>query len=200
MSIFQDENIRALARHTISVESDQWTIQGLGMLRLPLGNGYRLHIWDDRFRWVNDARHHSHPWSFKSGIISGELCNIRYHEQPVSADAWGGAVFTKQPIKCGVGSCIVGEPSKVMLTPMPTETYRPGQTYTQQAEEVHLTSAINGTITVIRRWDDKEIANVYYRERWDSAEVRKATPAELQAIITNALDLMASEDRANAKL
>lgn len=170
-----------------------WTLQGLGMLRLKLPNGMRLHVWDDRFRWVADARIHDHPWDFTSLIVSGMIWNTRYHPTPRAdwKDIGTASIARNQlRIKCGEGSCDHGEPVPVVLIPLDTETYGPGMRYNQRRDEIHLSEALNGTVSIIERIGDTEIANVYYEKTWDSAEPRRPCAIQLETICTGALSML----------
>lgn len=183
---------RAILERPLSYE---WSLQGFGMLRLCLADGdLRLHIWDDRFAVPNVSPIHDHPWDFESLIVSGSLKNTRV----VDSTAQGyGSPYLHTQIKCGPGGCALGEVRQGLLcTPMPNgvRTFRPGDTYSQDADELHSTQALPGTVTIIRRTfskADRDIANVWWKEGpWVSAEPRPATQVEVLKITRTALDTL----------
>lgn len=172
-----------------------WTLQGLGMLRTYLAPEVRLHVWDPDFKFVEDgevaSELHTHPWDFESVIIAGCVRNYRFVESDGTSEETGGAIPVKrQTIKCGEGGGLIGEPVDTFLTEQPTETYREGDTYTQEAHEIHKSLPEPGTVTIIERnfLRDTEHAYVYFKREWVSAEPRPATTDEIHAICNGALE------------
>lgn len=56
----------------------QWSIQGLGMLRLYLSEETRMHVWSSLGRISDVSPLHTHPWSFNSIVVAGKVINKRY--------------------------------------------------------------------------------------------------------------------------
>lgn len=157
----------------------EWSIQGLGMLRLYLDDERRLHIWDDRYSVENVSVMHTHPWHFKSTVIAGVVHNTRFVEHPDYQR------YYKQKIFCGEGGGLVGESTRVGLMPSSKETYNERESYYEQAHEVHISSPRRGTVTIVKRefLDDADHAFVYWTVGdWVSAEPRKATRDEIKDI------------------
>lgn len=166
----------------------EWSLQGFGMLRLSLSEEVRMHIWDSRFRVKNVSAIHDHPWDFDSVVVAGSLMNTRFHE--CDADS---TLFNKAMIKCGAGGCLMEPPRQVRLASQGWETYLPGETYHQAAEEIHSTMASDGAITIITRKfrpTNRDFATLYFEGDWVTAEPRKATPAEVLMIVGNALSVL----------
>ena len=179
MSVVKDTVREMLANpHTT-----EWTLQGLGMLRAYLDDAkrFRLHVWDKRFQVHNVSLTHTHPWDFKSRIIAGAVHNIRWAESQGS-----GVPYYRQTILCGPGGGLEGGPQNVLLKHGAVESYDEGDTYTQKAREIHTSSPVDGTVTLIERdfHGDVVHANVYWRidREWVSAEPRPATRLEVDLI------------------
>lgn len=162
----------------------KWSVQGLGMLRMYLSENLRLHIWHNDFRVPNVSTVHDHPWDFESSIVAGQITNKRY------VPAVEGTPFMHNLIKCGEGGGLTEVPPRsVMLEALPFETYRTDESYNQDAQEIHETEALDGTITIIRRTfhKDTEHAHVFWQgSGWVSAEPREATQAEVKYAIAAA--------------
>lgn len=167
-----------------------WSLQGLGMLRLNLSRELRLHVWDARFAVPNVSTIHDHPWDFESEIVVGELTNQTYGCYD-TASRFMNSKYNKQTIICGPGGCAMGEPEKVFLDPDRPKTYRAGDIYKQKRDEIHDTTYLDGTVTLVTRtfYEDTEHAHVFWQgEKWISAEPRPATIGEVRAIVNNALE------------
>lgn len=164
----------------------EWTLQGFGMLRTYIGKELRLHVWDSRFQVDDVTQMHTHPWNFRSLVVAGQVENVRYVERP----EW--QAFDRYEILCGEGGHITSEPEQVYLSAEPPEIYAAGHVYSQEANEIHSSHPLDGTVTLIYRefLDDEDHAYVYCEQgkEWISAEPRAATPAEVGAICQNALE------------
>src|SRR5260370_37840480 len=77
----------------------QWSIQGLGMLRLYLSEETRMHVWSSLGRIPNVSPLHTHPWSFNSYVVAGKVVNKRYK---IAA----GEVYNRALITCGANAKI----------------------------------------------------------------------------------------------
>lgn len=176
-----------------SPPSEGWSIQGLGMLRLSLAGGFRLQIWHPSLRATGVSDVHSHPWSFRSTVLVGEITNRRY---TVMRDTIP-QVFCRQEIKCGVGSGVTGEMfgpvEKVGLLPWSIDEITEGHSYEQHADEIHRTTFSPGTVTLLERHMHKSMlkpsAAVFWAasETWVSAAPRTVFPYEVQHIFDAAL-------------
>lgn len=167
----------------------EWSLQGLGMLRLYLGGNWRLHIWDRRFAFPGASPIHDHlQWGLESTIVSGKLVNVRYSIEE------GEATHLYTTLKAGYGCFFRYDPLPVCLSVDSRETYYPGDSYTQFAEEIHESIPADGTITMMCKFPtaDAESARVFWpiNDQWGSAEPRPATAVEVDAITSNALALL----------
>jgi len=167
-------------------QSFNWSLQGFGMLRLYLSQEVRLHVWDSRYAVPGVSVIHTHPWDFLSQVVAGKVGNILFNESETK-----GMPFHKQVIQCGPGGGLCGMPTDVLLHPAYEELYIEGQSYTQNAQEIHASRPADGTVTILTRTfrEDTEHAAVYWPAgtEWGSAEPRPATPEEVAAITGNAL-------------
>lgn len=177
---------KTLARAILSNASAyEWSLQGMGMLRLHLPDNYRLHVWDSRFRVRGVSMIHDHlQWGLHSTIIAGHLRNRQY----VEADH--GAPYEFAVLKPGYGCFFKEEPKLTRLVLAGAIPYEPGQEYSQEPDEIHETDALDGTVTLMQKFPtDDESARVFWPAgtQWGSAEPRPATPDEVREITTNAL-------------
>lgn len=179
------ESVRAILENASAYE---WSLQGLGMLRLYLSENVRLHVWDSNFAVPGVSRMHTHPWDFESTIVVGELTNCLWKETKRNGSAH---YFNRQLLQCGPGGCLKGEPDVVRLGPLREKTYGEGKSYREQAEQIHSTRALRGTVTIVRREfkADRDHAHVFWPvgTEWGSAEPRPATAEEVAAITGYAL-------------
>lgn len=162
----------------------EWSVQGLGMLRLYLNKRDRLSIWHNAGRLKDATPIHDHYWGFQSWIFCGELRNTRYVgatlEEPF------GEPYNRFRIQTGENpeNAIIEGPVPDFLRECPTEIYHAGDTYKQEAIECHQTEFVDGTITLIRRLsylDKLDEANVWGPVGVDfvSAEPRLASDEEI---------------------
>lgn len=169
--------IKKLVQHVLEYPKGyEWTVQGLGMMRTYLAPEIRLHVWDGKHKFPNVSELHTHPWNFHSIVVAGKVFNHRYVE---SGD---GTQIMRQTIRCGEGGGLIGDPEKVRLTMGMKECYIEGDIYVQKAREIHRSSPLDGTVTIIHRefLDDTEHAYVYFDGEWVTAEPRAATPQEIE--------------------
>lgn len=177
-----------------------WSIQGFGMLRLYLTTDeiWRLHIWNQDLAVEDVSTVHDHPWDLDSRIISGVLGNQRFTNEGHADQSLGQAMDPDTQlwhavlIRTGEGGHPLEEPQPWMLTPQPYELYYPGDTYHQDAPEIHESIPHPGTVTVVRRTFSRkrDIATSLYKDtpEWVSAEPRPATPEEIMHFTTVALE------------
>jgi len=168
---------------------DGWSLQGFGMLRLYLTKEIRMHIWHPHFAVPNVSLFHDHPWDFESYIVCGALVNRRYQQ------GLGNTHYCAK-IQCGPGGCQKTPAEPCSLNLESEEIYIPGSTYKQSADEIHVTEAQPGTVTIVERTfrPDTEHARVFWKQpgNWVSAEPRAATNAEISAITIAALKQLIS--------
>lgn len=161
----------------------EWSIQGLGMLRMYLSKEVRLHIWHLAYRVPGVSDIHDHPWDFESEVVCGW---IRDHEYELVA---GEPTHQMQVIRCGTGGGVFGEPSPVRLqkveAPAIGITKATGSVYRHESTAIHRSEPANGTVTIVRRTfkTDTEHARVFFPlgTEWVSAEPRQATVEEVIA-------------------
>lgn len=177
---------QTLARFILeNAEKFQWSLQGLGMLRLYLPGDARLHVWDTRFAFPGASPVHDHlQWGLTSTILSGRLTNYRYREG-------SGEEFHWARFKAGYNAKQLHAPETTLLERQPAEIYRPGDSYSQAPNEIHETQADWGTVTLMQKRPtaDGETARIFWPAGtvWGSAEPRAATPEEVKAITNYAL-------------
>lgn len=76
--------VRYLLKNRMNLPADDWTMQGIGFLRLRIDDSTRLHIWDSRLRQPGVSDIHDHTqWAFTSYVISGSIINVRYTIDPI---------------------------------------------------------------------------------------------------------------------
>lgn len=173
-----------------------WTVQGFGFLRTYFGpkanpKRFRLNLWDSRFTIPNVSTIHDHPWDFKSIIVAGQFCNVRYDMEPVSCATGERSTHMFARIKCGITSTLEMEtPKPCALTARKPELYKPGDTYAQTAEEIHETLFVDGSVTLNERIGDTEYPRVFWPvgTSWVDAKPRDATREEVHTAVTNALE------------
>lgn len=167
-------------------EAFAWTVQGFGFLRTKIENVGRIHVWDSRLAVDHVSSMHTHPWSFRSTIISGELINARY-----CADVAGDMLYRSSQIQTGEGGGLCGDDLPVRLKLQCMDHYVAGDSYTQEAREIHRSMAQDGTITLLEREQGPadEKADVFwpFGTDWVSAMPRPAQEYEIQSAIGYAL-------------
>lgn len=179
--------LRTLSRFILeNALSFEWSLQGLGMLRLHMGDDTRLHVWDLRFAFPGASPIHDHQqWGLDSTVVSGELTNKIYVE-----DALNGNPFMYKTIRAGYGCFDKHAPCLINLRIESEITYVRGDDYQQTPHQIHWTVPINGTVTVMRKTqNDSENARVFWDvgQEWGSAEPRKAHRDEVKEITSHAL-------------
>lgn len=190
--------VRPLVRKILADANNGWTVQGFGFLRTYFGppdapKMFRLNLWDSRFTVKGVSTIHDHPWDLSSLIVAGDFTNQRYSvvderhgPRPVL-----GASHEFTTIKTGVSNGAVerGDTSYCILVPKPAERYLPGDTYHQDASEVHETKFRDGSVTLNKRIGDTEHARVFwpFGTEWVDAKPRTAHHAEIDAAVAYSL-------------
>lgn len=167
----------------------EWTRQGFGFVRTKIGAVGRIHVWDSTLTAARVSTIHNHPWVLKSTIISGELINQRMTEASV------GMPYCASQLKTGEGGGLTGETRAIALRGEKPEFYSSGETYEQEAAEIHRTIARDGTVTLLERMQGPplEVADTYWPQgsSWVSAEPTAISGWELQKVIDYALSIWA---------
>lgn len=174
-----------------NAHSFEWSVQGFGVLRLYVANVGRIHVWHRALRYPDVSTIHDHSWDLESVIVSGCLGNTRFIENPDGRDFW------KRKLVTGYNTKFVEEPRLVGLVASPTETYRPGDTYSQRAAEIHESVVADGTVTIMSRKEDVEgQATVYWpaNAQWGTAKPRPAAYGEVALARRAALEFLRGTD------
>jgi hypothetical protein len=170
-----------------------WTVQGFGFLRTYFGPAdnpkrYRLNLWSSRFTVPNVSTIHDHPWDFKSIIIAGAFCNVRYDADDGYRDCFPTHRYTT--IKTGEagGLTKIGDTLTVLTAQRP-ELYTPGDVYKQSAHEIHETIFVDGTVTLNERVGDTQHARVFWPAgaEWVDAMPREAYDGEVKDAVSRSL-------------
>lgn len=184
-------NVKLLVKNILQhPHGFDWSVQGLGMLRVYLEPEVRLHVWDRQLLVPGASPLHDHPWDFTSSIIAGRMVNTRFERMPDGSDV--GEIWNCVEIKCGEGAHVVGDPKLVKLVRQGPEVYTAGEFYAQGAQEIHWSLPEDGTVTICNRVfkKDRDHAHVFWRGRgrWVDAEPRKATAVEVEGVTLRALE------------
>ena len=190
--------VEAMLRHPVGLP---WSVQGLGMMRMYLtaDRSVRLHVWDRALVVPGASPVHTHPWDFTSLVVAGRIFNQRF----TVANTWDAAdPWNRGRLKCGEGAHIVatltdaveGAAERVGLVEGPVETWRQGESYQQDKDEIHRSLPEDGTVTIVTRrfGPDPDHAWVYWRGApgtpWRDAAPRTATPEEIRDVAARALE------------
>lgn len=173
--------VLTILRHA---EDFPWRLQpdiGLLGLRMDDRREFRLHVWDPAYSGA-DPPIHDHPYSFTSHVIAGELTNHRYEEDPA------GGVYTR--FRYVPGAEHLRRSDSLRLSGTAT-TFTEGGRYSQVAPELHASTQLPGTVTVIRcSWVEASELTVCVRNEgsWRSAQARDATRDEIKRVAAKALE------------
>ena len=159
----------------------EWSLQGLGMLRLYLSKSVRLHLWDPGMAAPHVSVIHDHPWDFESHVIAGEITDRIWRTENPTEHMRPN--YLRQSIVCGPGGHAFGEPEPVLLRVHTQRTFAAGVLYHGRATELHDSRPAPGTVTLIARTfrENTEHARVCFPigTSWVSAEPRPATGDEV---------------------
>lgn len=171
-----------------------WTVQGLGMMRIYLSDEIRVHVWHSSLVVPNVTDVHEHPWDFESLVLAGEMRNfvyVRANDTYPESEA-----YYRDTLLCGTGN-LTGDSAPCWLIPWfpngrPSQ-YGPGDTYSQRFEKIHRSEFTDGTVTLVWRKfvnEDRDHAGVYWKRgaQFVSAEPREATREEILLVAESALD------------
>lgn len=172
--------VLTILRHA---EDFPWRMQEIGLLALRLDDlrEYRLHVWDPTFL-VGDPPIHDHPYHFTSTIIAGELTNTRYEEDPA------GELYAR--FRYSPAAEDLRRSDSVRLSATAT-TFTRGGRYRQLAHELHASSQLPGTVTVIRcSWVEAPELTVCHPSEasWQTGQARDATRDQIKSIAAKALE------------
>jgi hypothetical protein len=179
-------------------EAFEWTVQGLGMMRIYLAPELRLHVWDSALKVPAASPIHSHPWDLDSLIVAGIIRQVRFlteeqHEKiyRCSIREGQGQIFSSATIQCGSNAHCVSEVQPLKLAEQPVEQYRSGSRYFQTKDEIHQSFPEDGTVTLVSRTfsEDKDHAMVCWRGAGSfvDAKPRPATPEEVRGVCERSL-------------
>jgi hypothetical protein len=132
----------ALVRTILEHPADHpWKIQDIGVLGLWLDDRreYRLHVWNPDGA-IGEPVVHDHPFDFTSTVIAGELVNTRYVEDP------SGAEYCRDRYRTDDEHNRRTDTVRLVGT---SEILGPGARYHQVAHELHDSSQVPGTVTVL---------------------------------------------------
>ncbi len=195
MSLGYFDTVRLMAREILAHPTPvarAWSVQGLGMLRLYLAPHIRLHVWDRQLLVPGASPLHTHPWDFESFVVAGQMMNRRYLEGSIPVPEGSLFRFNRVKIQCGEAAHAVGAAEQVALEERPYEYYTAGDSYRQQAEEIHWSLPEDGTVTICTRQfrEDRDHAFVYWRGKgpWVDAKPRPATDDEVVDVCHRALE------------
>lgn len=189
--------LRPLVIKALTAPDAEWTAQGFGFLRTYFGPAeqpkrFRLNLWDSRFTVPNVSTVHDHPWDFTSLIAGGQFCNVRYTMTNVMNVPDSDLTHCFTTIKTGVAGGLEKSPTRYCaLRAMRPELYAPGDTYFQNASEIHETCFKDGSITLNERTvvGDGEHARVFWPcgTEWVDAIPRPATREEVSSAVERSL-------------
>jgi hypothetical protein len=164
-----------------------WRIQDVGILALWLDDQRlsRVHVWDPESA-VCSAPVHDHPFDFTSTVVVGELVNTRYVEDP------GGVEYVRERYVPPDDTVRRADTVRLVGTP---ETLRAGDRYRQVARELHDSTQVPGTVTMLHfdQWLDDLHELTTCRPPgtpWVSGRARPATHDEVARITGTALSLI----------
>jgi len=128
-----------------------WRAHGIGFMKTYLDPGkvQRLNVYHEIFRVPGISVMHDHPWGLFSYIRAGRLTNERWHRTHKKAKM--AVLMNEGVINCADYKGIEGKPTIVPLVKERPEIYHAGDFYRQDPDEIHETSAIDGTVTLLTR-------------------------------------------------
>ncbi|MGO9458159.1 MAG: hypothetical protein ACLP62_14135 [Acidimicrobiales bacterium] len=173
--------VRNILEHALDFP---WRYQDIGLLALRLDGHreYALHVWAPDRR-VGTPPIHDHPFDFVSRVVAGELRNARYKEDP------SGAKYVRERY---APSDEESRTTDYVQLSSEVETLEEGDEYAQEAEELHDSHQLPGTVTVIRRGPFRDVTELTVcrldeKAAWVSGAARTPTPAEVTDITRQAL-------------
>lgn len=128
-----------------------WRAHGIGFMKAYLDPArlQRINVYHEMLAVPGISIMHDHPWGLFSYIRAGRLTNVRWHR--THKRQRGATLFSEGIINCADYKGIEGKPVAVWLSRERPEVYHAGDFYNQRPEEIHETSAVNGTITLLTR-------------------------------------------------
>ena len=170
--------------------STDWHTHDLGMIFADLEGRGSIHVWDTALKTAEPPLH-THPWSIDSTVIVGQITNTRYtvnccagQDYHTAESHWANRPGSR------AGRFPIGDITDAKLIGAPPETYKAGESYHQDASEIHGSSAVDGTVTlVLQVYAGRQASRLYFRGDYKPMEMRIATPAESAHAIGLALPL-----------
>jgi hypothetical protein len=163
----------------------QWSVLGFGKMGTNVSSNAKLHIWDRTLLNPRIPAVHSHSFNLKSFVLAGKVRNMRLLEVE-KGEEWN-------KINVSTAGKPTSDPCKAFLAERVPEVYMEGERYGQSADEVHLSSPDDGTVTLVE-WEFCPFPrhmNVYWRGKspWTDAKPRRATEDEIKSVSKNALEV-----------
>ena len=166
----------------------EWTSFGLGFMYVNVA-GYRYHVWHSSLNTVNAIDIHTHPWDFTSEIISGYFRNRIYKRVE-------GDEYHERFANCDTATCAISE-TKTNLTLVTDSYHYSGGKYTLTQDQIHCATARDGTVTRIRKFNNKPecSAHFFWQEGSefcvaDKSKILDLTQhPELESIVKNILQV-----------
>jgi len=160
----------------------QWKIQELGLLSLRLDEdrAHVLHVWAPE-RFVGPPPIHDHPYDFTSTVIVGEITNTRYVEDP------SGRTYLRERYSLPDETARRSDHVRLVADAV---TYTEDEEYSQRADELHDSTQLPGTVTLLRRrFVDVNELTVCRADGalWVTGAARVATASEVASITARAL-------------
>jgi hypothetical protein len=162
----------------------QWSLQGLGMLRLYLSDELRLHVWNQHYAVEGVSAIHTHPWSFQSIVIAGHVNQYLYREHN------RGEIYNYSEITCGQDDQTL-RPKTIRLM-RELQEFKNGEVYSQHKDDIHESFPTLGTVTLCLRIfeNDRDHAKVFWPHHTNfiSAAARPASDEEILAMTQASLE------------
>jgi hypothetical protein len=170
--------------------STDWHTHDLGMIFADLEGRGSIHVWDAALKSA-DPPLHTHPWHIDSTVVVGEITNTRYAVDCCAGRDYHTAEshWANRPHSLA-GRFPIGDTTGAKLVSAPPETYKAGESYHQDAAEIHASAAVDGTVTLVRKvFAGRQASRLYFQGDYKPMEMRIATPAESAHAVGLALAL-----------
>ncbi len=169
----------------------EWRAHGNGFLKTYLDEQkrVRLNLWHHRFYRADVSHLHTHPWSLSSQILIGQLTNMRYKRL-----VGRRATHAEGRINCQDFRGVEGNPNPICLERFTEEVYRACDIYSQRHDEIHETLAVDGTATIMTRYDAPTagFASVFWPvgSEYGDATHHNLRPEEIEETISLTKELL----------
>jgi hypothetical protein len=187
-----DNEIRKLLVFPLESGLD-WRGHGIGFMKAYIDpdKRWRINVYHEMLRVPGISLMHDHPWGLFSHVRAGQLVNTRWHRSHKKSQ--GAVLFNEGRINCADYAGLEGTPQVVPLVKERREVYHAGDFYRQNPEEIHETTALNGTVTLLERIPvhSDGRAHIFWPmgEEYGDA-TRKISDDEIYAVAASALGTM----------